>query len=206
MDKSYWPGCLLWHGWLPLLSGANGVGAHLGLGAQGKVLPVGFDAVAAAGRVAADIAGVVAQFQCRLLLLVQALILGDLAGTLGRYFVLLLLYLGGLRRFVPCDVGANHCRLRHIGWERCGHGLTSRPNELLVLFGYPCGSAAALMSGVLPLRYCSGRFACRVPTWSLPAHGHVRGLIAGIAGDVVVSRNEQVGAQLPSLVGGSGLL
>ena len=35
----------------------------------------------------------------------------------------------GLRRFVPCDIGANHCRLRHIGWERCGHGLTSRPRE-----------------------------------------------------------------------------
>ena len=52
----------------------------------------------------------VAQFQCRLFLLVQALIFG-------------------LRRFVPCDIGANHCRLRHIGWERCGHGLTSRPQE-----------------------------------------------------------------------------
>ena len=35
----------------------------------------------------------------------------------------------GLRRFIPCDIGANHCRLRHIGWERCGHGLTSRPRE-----------------------------------------------------------------------------
>ena len=65
----------------------------------------------------------------------------------------------GLRRFVPCDIGANHCRLRHIGWERCGHGLTSRPresssedflNRLLVLFGYPDGSAAALLAGVLP--------------------------------------------------------
>ena len=50
---------------------------------------------------------------------------------------------GGLGRFVPCSNGANHCRLRHIGWEKCGHGLTSRPresasvpflNELLVLF------------------------------------------------------------------------
>ena len=37
----------------------------------------------------------------------------------------------GLRRFVPCDIGANHCRLRHIGWERCGHGLTSRPRVLI---------------------------------------------------------------------------
>ena len=36
---------------------------------------------------------------------------------------------GGLGRFVPCSVGANHCRLRHVGWERCSHGLTSRPQE-----------------------------------------------------------------------------
>ena len=52
----------------------------------------------------------------------------------------------GLRRFVPCDIGSHQCRLRHIGWERCGHGLASRPresasedflNRLLVLFGYP---------------------------------------------------------------------
>ena len=35
----------------------------------------------------------------------------------------------GIRHFFPCDIGANHCRLRHIGWERCGHGLTSRPHE-----------------------------------------------------------------------------
>ena len=35
----------------------------------------------------------------------------------------------GLRRFVPCDIGANHCRLLHVGWERCSHGLTSRPRE-----------------------------------------------------------------------------
>ena len=37
---------------------------------------------------------------------------------------------GGLRRFVPCSIiGADHCRLRHIGWEKCGHGLTCRPRE-----------------------------------------------------------------------------
>ena len=36
---------------------------------------------------------------------------------------------GGLGRFVPCSIGANHCRLRHLGWERCCHGLTSRPRE-----------------------------------------------------------------------------
>ena len=57
--------------------------------------------------------------------------------------------LGGLRRFVPCRIEAHHCRLRSIGLEQCGHGLTSRPLEvahagfldhLLVLFGYPEGS------------------------------------------------------------------
>ena len=25
MDKGHWPRCLLWHGWLPMLSGVNGV-------------------------------------------------------------------------------------------------------------------------------------------------------------------------------------
>ena len=98
----------------------------------------------------------------------------------------------GLRRFVPCDIGANHCRLRHIGWERCGHGLTSRPresasedllNRLLVLFGYPSGSAAALLAVVLPLRYCSARFACKFPTWRLPDKGHVCELVTDVVVD-----------------------
>ena len=68
---------------------------------------------------------------------------------------------GGLDRFVPCSIGADHCRLRHIGWEKCGHGLTSRPressselflNELLGLFRYPPGSGRVLLAGTLPLR------------------------------------------------------
>ena len=25
MDRGHWPRCLLWHGWLPMLSGVNGV-------------------------------------------------------------------------------------------------------------------------------------------------------------------------------------
>ena len=75
---------------------------------------------------------------------------------------------GGLLKFVPCAIGANHCRLRHIGLERCGHGLTSRPrestseaflNELLQLFRYPPRSAPALLAGILLLRYCAVRFA-----------------------------------------------
>ena len=69
---------------------------------------------------------------------------------------------GGIGRFMPCDVGANRCRLRHIGWEKCGRGVTSGPGEsasegflddLLLLFRYPPRSAAALLGGTLPLRY-----------------------------------------------------
>ena len=63
---------------------------------------------------------------------------------------------GGLRRFFPCSVGATHCRLRHIDWEKCGHGLTSRPlesaselflDELSGLFRYPSRSGRALLNG-----------------------------------------------------------
>ena len=36
---------------------------------------------------------------------------------------------GGLGRFIPCRIGANHCRLRALGWEQYGHGLTCRPHE-----------------------------------------------------------------------------
>ena len=53
---------------------------------------------------------------------------------------------GGIGRFIPGRIGANHCRLRHIGWQKCCHGLTCRPletsgadvlNDLLGLLGYP---------------------------------------------------------------------
>ena len=98
---------------------------------------------------------------------------------------------GGLRRFVPCSIGANHCRLRHIGWEKCGHGLTSRPresafepflDELLSLFRYPSRSGRALLSGTLPLRYCAVRFAHSTPTWRLPVSGQVSRLVAAHPG------------------------
>ena len=94
---------------------------------------------------------------------------------------------GGLGRFVTCSIGANHCRLRHIGWEKCGHGLTSRPresaslpflDELLALFRYPSGSGRALLAGTLPLKYCSTRFACMTPSWRLPVPGSVGNLVA----------------------------
>ena len=112
--------------------------------------------------------------------------------------------MSGLRRFVPCSIGANHCKLRHIGWERCGHGLTSRPrecasepflNELLGLFSYPPGSARALLAGTLPLRFCAARFAGSAPTWRLPVPGHVAGLVTARSGVVpeVLARGEDHG-------------
>ena len=119
---------------------------------------------------------------------------------------------GGLGRFVPCSIGANHCRLRHVGWEKCGHGLTSRPresasepflNELLGLFRYPPGSGRTLLAGTPPHRYCAARFACRTPTWRLQDSGHVAGLVTaevGVVGEVFVDG----AAQEVSWVSGSG--
>ena len=96
---------------------------------------------------------------------------------------------GGLKRFVPGRIGGNHCRLRRIGWEQCGHGLSCRPQEsrnhefldaLLVLFGYEKGAAGALVRGSLRLRYCKRPFARLFPTWSLPCPGHVAGLVTSL--------------------------
>ena len=69
MDKAHWPLCLLWHGWLPVLSGVNGaspwaagasdsalhlVEVALGRHSSGLVtewsLPDGFDADEVAAR------------------------------------------------------------------------------------------------------------------------------------------------------------
>ena len=69
--------------------------------------------------------GLLAQFQCRLFHLDQALMFGGRVGFLVGCFGLWEPLPGGLGRFVPCGIGANHCRLRHIGWEKSGHGLTS---------------------------------------------------------------------------------
>ena len=117
---------------------------------------------------------------------------------------------GGLQRFVPCSIGANHCRLRHIGWEKCGHGLTSRPresaselflNELLGLFRYPPKSGRALLNGTLPLWYCVARFAYSTPTWRLPASGHVDCLVAAHSDSAGDCGDEVVGVRV---LGGCG--
>ena len=36
---------------------------------------------------------------------------------------------GGMGRFLPCGIGPHMSRLRHLGWNRCSHGLSSRPLE-----------------------------------------------------------------------------
>ena len=36
---------------------------------------------------------------------------------------------GGLGRFMPCHLGSDMSRLRHLGWNQCSHGLNSRPLE-----------------------------------------------------------------------------
>ncbi len=74
---------------------------------------------------------------------------------------------GGLVRFIPCQPSAHYTRLLHVGWEQCGHGLSSRPREscdlqfltpLLDFFGYPDGAATELFNGTLKLRYSSTPF------------------------------------------------
>ena len=36
---------------------------------------------------------------------------------------------GGLARFIPCQPSAHYATLSHLGWERYGHGLSSRPRD-----------------------------------------------------------------------------
>ena len=66
---------------------------------------------------------------------------------------------GGLGRFVLCSIGANHCRLRHIGWEKCGHGLTSWPREkrlcAFLSLSLSCWVwSCFVLAGTLALPYC----------------------------------------------------
>ena len=107
--------------------------------------------------------GEVGTLVCRLFLLVQALIFGVPVG------LLVPLHFGGLPRFVPFAVGANHCRLRHIGRESASEAFL---NELLQLFHFPPRSAPALLARTLPLRYCAVRIASKTATWRLPVLVH----------------------------------
>ena len=162
-----------------------------------------------------DVRGLIVQFQCRLFLLVQALIFGDLVGFLVLCCVRYVFCLVGLGRFLFCDIGANHSRLRHIGWVQSGHGLTSRPretsdilflDELLFLFGYPPGSGCALLRGILLLRYCTSRFAHKLPTWSLPDSGGVAMLVRSGHGDGLLVRSDPSSSDPGRISDRSGVL
>ena len=89
----------------------------------------------------------------------------------------------GLAWFIPCQPSAHHARLSHLGWERYGHGLSSRPREscdhqilapLLDFFGYPDGAATELFNGTLKLRYSSTPFSKKLPSWPV---SHLSGCI-----------------------------
>ena len=79
---------------------------------------------------------------------------------------------GGLGRFLPFSLGSHLSRLRHLGWNQCSHGLTSRPLEschhqclqaVCGVLGYPKGSALELLDGTLKLRHCTDLFTMRFP-------------------------------------------
>ena len=76
-------------------------------------------------------------------------------------------------------------------------------NGLLGLFGYPAGSALALLAGSLSLRYCAARFACRTTTWRLPVPGQVATLVTANSGVVQEILAEGVGREV-HWVSGSG--
>ena len=91
---------------------------------------------------------------------------------------------GGLGRFLPCRLSSHMSRLRHLGWNQCSHGLTSRPLEschhqcleaVCDVLGYPRGSVLDLSDGTLKLRHCTDLFTMRFPPWSLPRIGNAGG-------------------------------
>ena len=58
---------------------------------------------------------------------------------------------GGLRRFVPCSIGANHCRLRHVEWPTRRLPASGQVSRLVAAYPDSAGD-------------CSGKvFALRVP-------------------------------------------
>ena len=102
----------------------------------------------------------VVQFQCRLLLWVQALIFGDPADVWVVCFVLFCALPRALQGLSHVKLGVT---IVGCDWERSGHQLTSRPVEtagvrflscLLSVFCHPESCGAALLEGGLPLQYC----------------------------------------------------
>ena len=88
---------------------------------------------------------------------------------------------GGIARFLPGGLGSHLSRLKHLGWDQCSHGLTTRPLESCLCqclkavcgsLGYPRGSALELLDGTLLLRHCTTLFTMRFLPSSLPRGGN----------------------------------
>ena len=94
----------------------------------------------------------------------------------------------GLGRFLPCRLGANHCWLRSIGWERCGHGLTSSTfggfwywfpgwTHFHSLVAH-LGLVSLLLMVLLGCGTVPPIFPNKKPTWKLPPSGGVGALVS----------------------------
>ena len=81
---------------------------------------------------------------------------------------------GGIGRFMPCNLGSHLSRLRHVGWNQCSQGLTSRPLEschhqclkaVCGVLGYPVPGAekrfGSPRSRVMPQMLMSSRVVFR---------------------------------------------
>ena len=112
------------------------------------------------------------------------------------WFVLVASFLGDLVGFCYVLLVGNFSRLRHLGWEQCSHGLTSRSLEschhqclkaVCGLLEYPAGAAAELLDGSLKLRHCTTPFSSRSPPPPPPRsiHGVVRVVPGGASGKQV---------------------
>ena len=108
---------------------------------------------------------------------------------------------GGIGRFLPCQVGSHVSRLRHLRWNQCSHGLTSRHLEschhqcLKAVCGilvYPKGSALELLDGTLKLRHCTTLLNMRFLPWSLPRVGSGSGKRQSFTPDHLLDESGQV--------------
>ena len=136
--------------------------------------------------------------------------------------------LGGIGRFLPCAVGGHLSRLRHLAWERCSHGLTSRRLESCLhqclkavwgFRGYPAGAAAELVDGSQKLRCCTTPFSKRFPhlvsSWrwlelflvvQLVKEVDMQRLISWMRVAVVQRGSGQPGRHVPGILSMSGLI
>ena len=72
---------------------------------------------------------------------------------------------GGLGRFLPCELGSHMSRLRHLGWNQCSHGLSSRPLESC---HHLCLKAVCGFWGILNLKVQLWSFLMASQSFSSP--------------------------------------